>query len=87
MLLAADPGFATDSDSAFTTAPRVATYLRRGSGSERHSSITASKIAGLNGLRRQRAAPSLVAILRKSGSVAAKAYPEIAIGGTVEARR
>ena len=35
--------------------------------------------AGLDGLRRQRAAPSLLAILRKSGSVAEKAYPEIAI--------
>jgi hypothetical protein len=57
------------SDSAFATAARVATYFRRGPASDRHSSITLSNVIGLKGLRRQRVAPSLSAILRKSGLV------------------
>jgi hypothetical protein len=45
-------------------------------------------VVGLKGLRRQRVAPSLSAILRKSGlevSGLENAYPEIAISGTVGA--
>src|SRR6266851_1859175 len=55
------------SDTALATAARVATYLRCGSAADRHSSITPSNVVGLNGLRRHRVAPSLSAILRKSG--------------------
>ena len=40
------------SDSAVATAASVAAYLRCGSASDRHSSITLSSVAGLKGLRR-----------------------------------
>jgi hypothetical protein len=76
------------SDDAPATAVKVATYLRCGSASDRHSSITLSNVVGLKGLRRQRVAPNLAAILRKSeveASMPEKAYPEIAISGTVGA--
>src|SRR6478672_9624671 len=57
--------------------------------SARHSSITDSNAAGVNGLRRQRAAPSSRAIRRKSGageSRFSKAYPDIATSGIAGAR-
>src|SRR5205823_4201304 len=41
---------------------------RRDCASARHSSIIACNVAGVNGLRRQREAPSSIAILRKSGA-------------------
>ena len=50
--------------------------------------MTPSNVVGLKGLRRHRVAPSLTAILRKSGLDASKiekAEPEIAINGTVGA--
>src|ERR1700684_513885 len=55
------------SETAFATAARFATYLRCGSASDRHWSMTASNVVGLKGLRRHRVAPSLGASLRKSG--------------------
>ena len=48
-----------------------------------------NKAAGVNGFRRQRAAPSSSAIRRKSGageSRFAKAYPDIATSGIAGAR-
>ena len=59
------------SANALVTAVSAAAYFPRGSFSDRHSSITASRVSGLNGLRRQRVAPRLSAIRRKSGLAAA----------------
>src|SRR5260370_8053352 len=59
--------FILSSDSGFAAAAKATTYLRCGSASDRHSSITLSNVLGLKGLRRQRVAPSLSAIFKKSG--------------------
>ena len=63
--------------------------LKRDPASARHSLTSASSAPGVNGLRRQRAAPSSSAMRRKSGageSRLAKAYPDIATMGIAGAR-
>src|ERR1700730_16757154 len=67
------------SNRAFAASAGGARCSRCGSASDKHSSITPSNVFGRKGLRRQRVAPSLRAIFRKSaldGSRSENTYPE-----------